>query len=164
MASLVAKALCDRGRSPGRASAHERRFVGCGGDDAGSPKPVFAEAVADEIRAHGVPDDIASRFWEVVRENAATRAEVADWWAVFRDGASPIIAEEDRDFVAEAVALLPSHPYDGDTWSTWTSAVKEATGRKGKSLFMPLRHAITGRTRGPEMADVMPLLQTPPKC
>ena len=43
------------------------------------------------------------------------------------------------------------------------AAVKEKTGRKGRGLFMPLRHAITGRTRGPEMADVLPLLQKPPR-
>ena len=42
------------------------------------------------------------------------------------------------------------------------SAVKEATGRKGKALFMPLRLAITGQPRGPEMADVMPLLAKKP--
>ena len=40
--------------------------------------------------------------------------------------------------------------------------MKEATGRKGKGLFMPLRHAITGQPRGPEMADVLPLLQKKP--
>ena len=53
-------------------------------------------------------------------------------------------------------------PYDAQTWSTWTAAVKEATGRKGKGLFMPLRLAVTGVQRGPEMADVMPLLQKKP--
>ena len=41
--------------------------------------------------------------------------------------------------------------------------VKDETGRKGKALFMPLRKAVTGMERGPEMADVMPLLQTKPK-
>jgi glutamyl-tRNA synthetase len=40
--------------------------------------------------------------------------------------------------------------------------VKEATGRKGKGLFMPLRKALTGRENGPEMADVMPLLARRP--
>jgi len=58
--------------------------------------------------------------------------------------------------------LLGDAPYADDTWSTWTTAVKEATGRKGKALFMPLRKAVTGRARGPEMADVMPLLQKKP--
>ncbi len=38
--------------------------------------------------------------------------------------------------------------------------MKEATGRKGKALFMPLRKALTGEASGPEMADLLPLLQT----
>jgi glutamyl-tRNA synthetase len=37
--------------------------------------------------------------------------------------------------------------------------VKEATGRKGKGLFMPLRKAVTGQERGPDMSDVMHLMQ-----
>jgi len=73
------------------------------------------------------------------------------------------VADEDRDFVTQAFAMLPAFPYDDTTWSTWTDAVKEATGRKGRGLFMPLRHAVTGRAKGPEMADVMALLQVPPK-
>ncbi|MEM0948926.1 MAG: glutamate--tRNA ligase [Pseudomonadota bacterium] len=121
------------------------------------------DAVAAQIAGIGVPDQIAPRFWEVVRENIATRAEIAEWWTVFHDGATPLVSDEDATFVAEAFAMLPQHPYTTSTWSDWTAAVKEKTGRKGKSLFMPLRHAITGRRRGPEMADVMPLLQGAPK-
>ncbi len=34
------------------------------------------------------------------------------------------------------------------TWKTWTEAVKEATGRKGKALFMPIRLALPGCHRG----------------
>jgi glutamyl-tRNA synthetase len=30
-------------------------------------------------------------------------------------------------------------------------------------LFMPLRKAVTGRSKGPEMAEVLPLLQVAPK-
>jgi len=58
--------------------------------------------------------------------------------------------------------MLPDPPYAADTWANWTNAVKDATGRKGKTLFMPLRKAVTGLERGPEMADVMPLLQKKP--
>ena len=78
---------------------------------------------------------------------------------MFSEGAEPMIADEDAAFIAEAMALLPDGEFDETTWSTWTNAVKEATGRKGKSLFMPLRLALTGQARGPEMAAVMPLLQ-----
>ncbi|MEL7116310.1 MAG: glutamate--tRNA ligase [Pseudomonadota bacterium] len=120
------------------------------------------EAVAADIAALGVPNALASQFWTVVRENIATRSEMAAWWTLFLDGAAPMVADEDRDFVAKAFSMLGEPPYDAETWGTWTSAVKEATGRKGRGLFMPLRHAVTGRQRGPEMADVMPLLQTKP--
>jgi glutamyl-tRNA synthetase len=118
--------------------------------------------MAAELSALGVPDDLARDVWEVARANIAKRAEVAEWWTLFRDGATPLVEDEDRDFVAEAFALLPEPPYGPDTWSDWTGAVKEATGRKGKGLFMPLRKAVTGRERGPEMVDVMRLLQKKP--
>ena len=71
----------------------------------------------------------------------------------------PVIEDEDREFVAHAMTLLPEGPFDDTTWSTWTADVKEATGRKGKGLFMPLRKALTGQPHGPEMAQVLPLLQ-----
>ena len=119
-------------------------------------------AVADEIAALGVPSDKAELFWSVTRENIETRKDLAGWWELFRDGAEPVIADEDRDFIAEAMAILPEGPLTQESWGAWTKAVKEQTGRKGKGLFMPLRKALTGRERGPEMADVLPLLQTIP--
>ncbi|BDW84757.1 MULTISPECIES: glutamate--tRNA ligase [Roseicyclus] len=120
------------------------------------------EDMAAEIAALGVPETLAADFWAVARENITTRADLPGWWHLFRDGAAPEVAEEDRAFVAEALALLPEPPYDAGTWGAWTEAVKQATGRKGKGLFMPLRKAVTGLEKGPEMADVMRLLQKKP--
>ncbi|MEI4234091.1 glutamate--tRNA ligase [Roseovarius sp. D22-M7] len=117
------------------------------------------EAVADTIAGLGVPDHLAPQFWEVTRENITTLNDLEAWWTLFRDGAEPDIAPEDAEFVAEAMALLPEGPHDTDTWGQWTAAVREATGRKGKALFMPLRKALTGQAHGPEMAKVLPLLQ-----
>lgn len=122
----------------------------------------FSE-VAGDVAALGVPDEIAPQFWQVVRENITVRADMGAWWALFRDGAAPaVVVDADQEFVMQAIKLLPAPPYGPETWMEWTNAVKEATGRKGKSLFMPLRLAVTGRARGPEMADVMPLLQKAP--
>lgn len=115
--------------------------------------------VASDIAALGVPDNLAERFWTVTRDNITTRADLARWWMMFREGAEPDIDDEDRDFIVQAMALLPEAPFDGETWGKWTAEVKQATGRKGKGLFMPLRKALTGQSHGPEMADVMPLLQ-----
>ena len=119
--------------------------------------------VRARIAALGVPDALAERFWLVARGNIGVLDDLEKWWVLFRDGARPVIAAEDAAFVAQALALLPPLPYDDSTWANWTSDVKAATGRKGKSLYMPLRHAITGQTQGPEMAQVMALLQTVPQ-
>ena len=116
-------------------------------------------AVADRIAALGVPADAAERFWAVASQNITTLDDLAGWWQLCRDGAEPDIAPEDADFVAAAMALLPEPPFAPTTWKDWTEAVKAATGRKGKGLYMPLRKALTGQAHGPEMADLMPLLR-----
>ncbi|MBM1221228.1 glutamate--tRNA ligase [Ponticoccus sp. SC2-23] len=120
------------------------------------------EDVSDQIRAIGVPDDVAPAFWAVVRENITTLQDLPGWWSVFTGEAGGRAEDEDRAFVEEALALLGAPPYTAETWGQWTTAVKDATGRKGRGLFMPLRRAVTGLDRGPEMADVMPLMQVRP--
>ena len=120
------------------------------------------EAVSGDLVRAGVPEDTAPRFWEVVRENVATRADIAGWWELVSKGAPPLVAEGDGAFVAQALGMLGDPPYDEETWPDWTARVREATGRKGRALFLPLRHAVTGRERGPDMADLMPLLRVRP--
>jgi glutamyl-tRNA synthetase len=115
--------------------------------------------VADVIADLGVPADLAEAFWTVTRGNITTLKDLGPWWTLFSEGADPVIDDEDAEFVATAMAMLPEGPFDGDTWKSWTGAVKEATGRKGKGLFMPLRKALTGQSHGPDMSATMPLLQ-----
>ena len=115
--------------------------------------------VADQIADLGVPTDLAETFWTVTRDNITTLKDLAAWWTLFSEGADPVIDDEDAEFVAQAMAILPEGPFDDTTWKTWTGAVKEATGRKGKGLFMPLRKALTGQSHGPDMSATMTLLQ-----
>lgn len=118
--------------------------------------------VRERIAALGVPDAEAEGFWAVAKGNITVLDDLGPWWTLFRDGAEPVIEDGDHDFVRQALALLPAQPWTTSTWGEWTAAVKEATGRKGKDLFRPLRRALTGRDAGPEMADVMPLLRKVP--
>ena len=119
-------------------------------------------AVADRITALEVPADQAQAFWHVAKGNITILDDLAAWWTLFRDGASPLIDPEDVDFVRQALTFLPPKPWSQTTWHDWTETVKTATGRKGKTLYRPLRRALTGRDAGPEMADVMPLLSVTP--
>ena len=101
-------------------------------------------------------DGVGPVLWEAVRANIERVADVRDWQRVV-DG--PIeLHVEDAEFTAQAAALLPSGAWDEDTWPSWTKAVGEASGRKGKALFLPLRLALTGRDHGPEMKQLLPLI------
>ncbi|KAK0358520.1 Glutamate--tRNA ligase 2, partial [Friedmanniomyces endolithicus] len=48
--------------------------------------------------------------------------------------------------------------WSSDPWHALTAVLKDATGRKGKPLFLPLRRALTGRDHGPDMAALLPLI------
>jgi glutamyl-tRNA synthetase len=92
-------------------------------------------AVAKVVAALGVPENLGERFWSVVCENIESLDQMGDWWEVFRDGAASRIADEDAEFVSQALALLGEPPYADDTWATWTAAVKDVSGRKGKGCL-----------------------------
>lgn len=121
------------------------------------------EAVAPRLAGLGVPPEEAAAFWAAIAPNLDRLEEAGPWWALCRDGIAPVIAEEDRAFVAEALAALPPKPFSTETWGAWTSVLKASTGRKGKALFLPLRRALTGADKGPDMALLLPHLRQLPK-
>ncbi len=113
-------------------------------------------AVAERLRGAGVAS-ATEDFWVAVRPNLETLANAKAWWNVV-SGIPPKSSPENRDFLKTAASLLPPAPWDEATWGAWTNAIKSATGRKGKELFMPLRLALTGCDHGPEMKALLPLI------
>lgn len=95
-------------------------------------------------------------LWEAVRANIERVSDVRDWQRIVDGPIEPHV--EDADFAAQAAELLPAGNWDEATWPSWTKAVSEASGRKGKALFLPLRQALTGLDRGPEMKQLLPLI------
>lgn len=116
--------------------------------------------VKDRLEAFGITGAKAEVFWMVVRGNIDFVKDAAVWWQIINQSEpfTSAVAAEDQQFIAEAFDLLPEEPWDRTTWKLWTDAVKTATGRKGKTLFMPLRLALTGVSSGPELADLLPLV------
>jgi glutamyl-tRNA synthetase len=136
-------------RAPARFDAHELRLL-----NAKLLHMLPFGAVADRLEAMGVPGE--QDFWEAVRGNLAVLADAKIWWEVVAGRLQPVI--EDAKLCREAAALLPEGPWDETTWSTWSAAVKQATGAKGKALFQPLRLALTGCEHGPELKQLLPLI------
>ncbi len=118
------------------------------------------ETVSGQLEEMGVDADVAPAFWALVSANINTMSDVPGWWAVVTGDFTPDIADEDAEFVADALARMDAaKPWDAETWGAITGALKADTGRKGKGLFMPLRKALTGRGYGPNMAELVPLLR-----
>jgi len=97
-------------------------------------------------------------FWLAIRGNVEILADAKRWHEIATGRIEPVVTPENRAFVTESAQSLPPAPWDGTTWKTWTDALKSATGRKGKDLFMPLRLALTGLDHGPELAQLLPLI------
>ncbi len=113
--------------------------------------------VKDRLAEAGL-DQADETFWTVIRGNIGKVADAVYWWQVCNGEIDPAIDDEDRAFLDQAADALPAGPYDETTWKTWTGELKDATGRKGKQLFLPLRRALTGRDNGPELRDLLPLI------
>ncbi|MFZ4762376.1 MAG: glutamate--tRNA ligase [Alphaproteobacteria bacterium] len=97
-------------------------------------------------------------FWESVKHNLNRLPEIKDWWAVAKGPIKPVVAEEDKDFLLVALQHLPTSPWNTESWGQWTKELAGVTGRKGKTLFMPLRLSLTGRADGPDLASLLPLI------
>ncbi|MDE2435973.1 MAG: glutamate--tRNA ligase [Sphingomonadales bacterium] len=106
--------------------------------------------------AHLLPDGMDEAAWNAIRPNLEHIGEAADWWQVVTGPVTaPKLSPEDATYAAEAAATLD---HVGADWPALTGALKEATGRKGKTLFLPLRQALTGRDHGPDMVALLPLI------
>jgi glutamyl-tRNA synthetase len=108
---------------------------------------------------HRLPASATEADWLLIRPNLVRLSDFGDWFAVLHgDVTAPPSAEEDRDFLATAADVAQMLDWSGETWRELTGALKESTGRKGKTLFHPLRLALTGRESGPEMAGLLDVM------
>ncbi len=106
--------------------------------------------------AERLPEGMDARGWEAIRPNLERVADAADWWRVVTGPvAPPQFDDETRAYLGEAARV---QAWGDDPWSALTGALKAATGRKGKALFLPLRQALTGRDHGPDMHALLPLI------
>jgi glutamyl-tRNA synthetase len=142
------------------------------------PEAERAELVGAHLAAAGVAKDARSAFAAAASRMVAEKIElVNDASPLVRDAlvyplsetlGSDATAKLGDDLRAVCAALVQAHKAgelpDGagaDFEAEWKATVKgmgKALGLKGKSLFMPLRVATTGRLAGPEVGDQLKVL------
>ena len=87
-------------------------------------------------------------FFVWTPEQVAQEAEHVD----ALDGSHDVLEVLERDLESSGA------PKDADAYKAMADRVKEASGAKGKQLFMPIRIALTGRAHGRELQKLVPLL------
>ncbi|WP_408587771.1 glutamate--tRNA ligase [Novosphingobium sp.] len=106
-----------------------------------------------------LPEGMGEAAWEAIRPNLAHVAEAAEWWSVVQGPiAAPAQDAETRAFLHQAAQVAATLDWQAAPWAALTAALKDATGRKGKALFLPLRQALTGMDHGPDMNALLPLI------
>ena len=108
-------------------------------------------AVAERLDAVAVGG--GEPFWMAVRDNLSGVAEAGDWWQICTQPITPVI--DSANVTTAAADLLPDGDLEASIWQDWTKAVGAVSGAKGRGLFMPLRLALTGREKGPEIAPLL---------
>jgi len=101
-------------------------------------------------------DGVSEDMWLALQPNISKLSDVAELKKIIDGPVEPKI--EDADHIAKTLDLLPAGELTADSWQAWTGAIKEATGAKGRALFMPLRQALTGQDHGPDMGMLLPLI------
>ena len=104
---------------------------------------------------------------ELLKENLVVLSEVEQYLGIFfdekfffEDGAKAILQDpRNRETLSSVLRFLedPSN-IRSDDQDPLLSQLEKKAGRKGKDLYAPLRAAVTGKTRGPELAKTLPLL------
>jgi len=98
------------------------------------------------------------KLWIFSQNNIEFLKDVENWYKAI----NIVIQIENYDIpdtlIRAAIENIPDEPFTYETWDSWTKSIITKTGLKGRSLFMPLRLILTGKDKGPELKNFLPLL------
>ena len=110
-------------------------------------------------RINFIDSDIDSeKLWIFSHNNISFIKDIIVWSEVVTKIFDTSETNIPDDFIETAVENIPEEPFDYDSWDKRTKVIGEKSGLKGKNLFMPLRLILTGKDKGPELKNFLPLL------
>ncbi len=132
----------------------------------------LSEILIPYLQKSGIQVDQIDHQWlnqilGVLKENLVVLSQVEEYLGIFfdekfffEDGAKTILQDPgNRETLHSVLNLLEdSSEIMTDEQTSLLSQLAKKTGRKGKDLYAPLRAAVTGKTKGPELVKTLPLL------
>jgi glutamyl-tRNA synthetase len=132
----------------------------------------FSEILIPYLQKAGIRTDSFDRNWfnrisGVLKENLTTLSQVKEYLGIFfdekfsfEDGAKTLLLDpKNRETLRSVLRVLEGlSESEMDEQAFPLSQLEKRTGRKGKELYAPLRAAVTGKTKGPELVKTLPLL------
>ena len=121
----------------------------------------FNDWIAAELPS-GLDPQRRAAFEAAIRPNVELPSDVKIWADVVF-GQLPSLSSEAADAVRDAgerffIAAAEVLARGNVEFKNAVGELGELTGRKGPSLYMPLRAALTGETHGPELAPMLQLI------
>ena len=132
----------------------------------------LTERLLPFIRAAGYDVDRLDFSWlqrvvDAVRDDLATLSDIGAHIDIFFDEkyvlspeARRVLRQDDARVVVRRLweALERFGERGEGFYGDATAEIRAVTGFQGKKLFLPIRAAVTGKTRGPELEKIFPLL------
>lgn len=119
------------------------------------------------IRIDEIDPQWLRQILELLKENLVVLSQVEQYLGIFFDekfffeeGAKAIVRDpRHRETLGSVLTFMEdSSNVRSEEQDALLSQLEKRTGLKGKDLYAPLRAAITGKTRGPELVKALPLL------
>ena len=118
---------------------------------------VFNKKIVSNLSFNDVKNrinqNITEYFFDNIKHNISFLKEADEWFEIFTNQGlnfSNLLNQEERDFLSQLLEfMIQENSY------TWEEVLKickmQFPDKKGKSLFLPIRLALTGKSQGPEM-------------
>ena len=100
----------------------------------------------------------SKKLWKFSQHNIEFFKDIENWLSAIEIIIDTKKYEISDTLISAAIECIPADPFSYETWDSWTKAIKVKTGLKGKELYMPLRVILTGKEKGPELKNFLPLL------
>jgi len=98
------------------------------------------------------------KLWKFSQNNIEFLKDLEDWLKTIEITIEIEKYEIPDTLIEAAIECIPHEPFSYETWDNWTKCIVAKTGLKGRGLFMPLRLILTGKDKGPELKNFLPLL------